>query len=105
MVVKFPRDVQRVPFQNVISDVALEETYDTTISSSTSLTLNAATKVIEVSAIDKGIFLKWGGTAVSTDFDGFIPANTSKWFGVPNGQTTVQFIEEAATAKLVVLEF
>lgn len=85
--------------------VALEETYDATISSSTSITLNTSATFIEVSAIDKGIFLKWGGTASSTDFDGFIPQNTSKVFPIPVSQTTVEFIEEAATAKLVVVEY
>lgn len=84
--------------------VALEETYDATISSSTSITLNAATTYIEVTAIDKGVFLKWGATAASTDFDEFIAPNTTRAYVVPSGQTTVQFIEEAATAKLVVIE-
>lgn len=84
--------------------VALEETYDATISASTAITLNAATKMIEVSAIDKGIFLKWGGTASSSDFDEFIAPNTTRVYAVPSGQTSVQFIEEAATAKLVVIE-
>lgn len=80
----------------------LEETYDATISASTAITLNTSATWIEVSAIDKGIFMKWGGTASSTDFDEFIPANTSKKF--PIVAATVQFIEEAATAKLVVIE-
>lgn len=84
--------------------VALEETYDATISSSTSITLNVNTTYLEVSAIDKGIFMKWGGTAASTDFDEFIPANQTRAFVVPIGQTSVQFIEETATAKLVVIE-
>lgn len=90
--------------------VALEETYDATISSSTSLTLNASTTFIEVSAIDKGIFLKWGGTASSTDFDEFIAPNSTRQYYVPPNastgalHTTVQFIEESATAKLVVIE-
>lgn len=82
----------------------LEETYDATISSSTSITLNTATETIEVTAIDKGIFMKWGATASSTDFDEFIAPNTSRVYVVPNGTTTVQFIEESATAKLVVIE-
>jgi len=91
-----------MPFTTPV--VALEETYDATISSSTAITLNAGTKMIEVTAIDKGIFLKWGGTAASTDFDEFIAPNTTRVYAVPSGQTSVQFIEEAATAKLVVIE-
>jgi hypothetical protein len=85
--------------------VALEETYDATISSSTEITLNSGTTMIEVTAIDKPIFMKWGGTAASTDYDHCIPANSTRYYLKPSGQTTVQFIEEAATAKLSVTEF
>lgn len=102
---QLPRDDNQVPLPNSVpSVVALEETYDATISSSTAITLNAATTLIEVTAIDKGVFLKWGATASSTDFDEFIAPNTTRIYGVPNGQTSVQFIEEVATAKLVVIE-
>lgn len=82
----------------------LEETYDATISSSTSITLNTSATYIEVSAIDKGVFMKWGATASSSDFDEFISANTTRVYAIPTGQTTVQFIEESTTAKLVVIE-
>lgn len=85
--------------------VALEETYDATISTSTAITLNTSTTLIEVTAIDKGIFMKWGATAASTDYDHLIPPNTTQFFLVPSGQTSVQFIEEAATAHLSVTEF
>lgn len=80
----------------------LAATYDATISGSTSVTLNAGTTVILVSAIDKGIFMKWGATASSSAFDEFIPANTSMWY--VKLAATVQFIEESATGKLVVIE-
>jgi len=90
-------------FKNIKSPT-LAITYDATISSSTSITLNTKTVYLEVSAIDKGIFMKYGATASSTTFDEFIPANTSKIFIVPTGTLTVEFIEEVATAKLVVIE-
>lgn len=80
----------------------LEETYDATISSSTTVTFATGATYIQVSAIDKGIFMKWGGTASSSDFDEFIPANTTQIFEIL--AATAQFIEEAATAKLVVIE-
>lgn len=86
------------------SKLALEETYDPTISSSTEVTLNAATTLIEVSAISQGIFMKWGGTASSSDFDEFIQAGSTRHYVVPAGQTTVQFIEQAASAALVLIE-
>lgn len=103
----FPRDKNQTPASTMpftLPVVALEETYDATISASTAITLNTGTTVIEVTAIDKGIFLKWGGTASSTDFDEFIAPNTTRIYAVPPSQTSVQFIEEAATAKLVVIE-
>jgi len=84
--------------------VPLATTYDATISSSTAITLNTSTTYIEVTAIDKGIFMKWGAAAASNSFDEFIPANTSKGYMVPPGKLTVQFIEQAATAILVVIE-
>lgn len=82
----------------------LEETYDATISSSTSIILNASTKYIEVTALLKGIFMKWGGTASSSDFDEFIAPESTRTYIVPNGTSTVEFIEEAASAHLVVIE-
>lgn len=85
--------------------LALAITYDATISASTAVTLNTATKFVEVTAIDKPVLLKWGGTASTSAFDGVVAQNTSKMFPVPVGQTSVQFIEESATAKLVVIEY
>ena len=98
-------DNRKGPIGDVPGVVALDETYDATISTSTVLTLNTATTLIEVTAIGASIFYKWGGTAASTDFDGIVPLNSSKLIPVPNGQTSVQFIEESATAKLAVVEF
>lgn len=84
--------------------LALAVTYDATISSTTTVTLNVATTVIEVTAIDKGIFMKWGAAATSSSFDEFIGANQTRTYIKPAGQTSVQFLEETATAKLVVIE-
>ena len=103
---------------NVIYDlppakVALDETYDASISASTEITLNVATTLIEVTAIDKAIFMKWGtADASSTDWDHVIPQNTTRRFAVPvetaataTLYTAVNFIEEAASAHLAVSEF
>jgi len=99
------RDDNRQVLQTVPGNVALEETYDATVSASTELILNAATTLLEVTAIGASIFYKWGGTASSTDFDGIVVTNSSKLIPVPEGQTSIQFIEEVATAKLAVVEF
>lgn len=87
-------------------EVALEETYDATISSSTELTLNTSTNYIEVAAIAKPIMLKWGtGDASTSDWDHVISADSVRGFYVPAGITAVNFIEQAATAILGVSEF
>lgn len=84
---------------------ALAVTYDASISASTEITLNAATTLIEVSAIDKTILLNWGTADASTTvFDEVISLNTTRQFFVPVGVTAVNFIEQAATAILVCVE-
>lgn len=88
-------------FTNPVAST-LEETYDATISSSTEVIFASGTSYIEISAIDKGIFLKWGATASSSDFDEFISANTTRLYKIQS--SSAQFIEESATAKLVVIE-
>lgn len=104
---QFARDDNRVPaIMSPPATVVLEETYDATISSSTEITLNAATTYIEVAAIDKTILLKWGADDASTsDFDAVIPLNSVRGFFVPYGTTAVNFIEQAATAILAVTEY
>lgn len=99
-----PRDSNRVPLPITPNAVALAVTYDTTISASTSITLNAATWLIEVTALTQGVFMKWGATASSSAFDEFIAAGSTRHYVVPTGQTTVQFIEQAASATLIVIE-
>jgi hypothetical protein len=82
----------------------LATTYDATISGSTTVTLNSGTTYIEVTALLKGIFMKWGATASSSSFDEFIAPESTRTYVVPDGTTSVQFIEEAASAHLVVIE-
>jgi hypothetical protein len=92
-----------IPNGDLVGTV-LATTYDATISSATSITLQAGTTGIIVSAIDKGIFLRFQAGASSTAFDGFIPANTTVVFARPEDCTVISVIEEAATAKVVVIE-
>lgn len=88
-----------------VTSKPLAITYDSTISSTTAITLNVLTSGIEVTAITNAIFLKWNATASTSAFDGVIPAGTSKVFMVPGGTVTANFIEEAASAHLVCIEF
>lgn len=82
----------------------LAATYNATISASTAITLNTKTVAIIVTAIDKGIFLRWNGTVSSSAFDEFIGVGQTRQFIVPGGTTTANFIQESATGKLVVVE-
>lgn len=107
-----PQDKNNRTVQLTPPKAALAQTYDATISSSTEVTLNASTTFIEVTAIDKGIFMKWGTDDVTNaNFDEFIGPNQTRQFYVPEETaatntlyTAVNFLEEAATAKLVVIE-
>lgn len=83
----------------------LAVTYDATVSGSTVVTLNALTSGIEVTAMDKAIFLNWDATASSSAFVAIIAPNTTKVFMVPRGTITANFIEQAASAVLVCIEF
>lgn len=111
--VSIPKDGNSIPAQMFPpAKLAIDETYDATISTSTEITLNAATTMIEVTAIDKTVLLKWGvDDASTTDWDHAIALNTTRQFFVPVDTSTgalytaVNFIEEAATAKLAVSEF
>lgn len=83
---------------------AIAVTYDTSISSATDITLNANTALIEVTAINNGVFLRYASTASSSAFDEFILADSTRHFVVPAGVTTISVIEETASAKVVVIE-
>lgn len=97
---------------NVVNKaIPIAVTYDSTISGSTTVTFNAATRQIEVTAIDKAILMKWGATASTSAFDAVISVGYPTTFIIPINPatgliyTTVQFIESTTTAILAVLEF
>lgn len=103
--VAIPLDAEGNPVQVTPNVVALEETYDTSVSASTEITLNTGATFIEVTAVDEGIFLKWGTDDVtSADFDEYIAKDSTRQYFVPEGETAVNFIQRAATAILVLIE-
>lgn len=99
-----PIDGNNKPVQLSPRGTAIAVTYDATISSATTVTLNAATTYIEVTAIDKAIFMRYAASVTSSAFDEFIPQNTTRAFVRPVGVTVISVLEEAATAKVVVVE-
>lgn len=103
--IALPRDANNIPIQMVPpAKTAIAVTYDATISSATDLNLQSSTTFLEVSAILKGVFLRYQATASSTNFDEFIPADTTAYFVVPSGVTVISVIEEAASAHVAIVE-
>jgi hypothetical protein len=100
-----PRDASQAVFQGLPATAPLAKTYDATISAATDITLNAATTVIEVVAIDKPVFVKFSATATAATANTLVPANTSKILFLPPGTTVVSVIEQAATANVLVVEY
>lgn len=98
--------------QNQIKTVALVCTYDATVSASTEIVFNAATTLIQVTAITAPILLSWGVDDASTsNFDAVISPNYSLFFNIPlNGSTNAlftaaNFIQAASDGILIVCEF
>ncbi len=105
-----PKDERGNSIQLPPDSAILATTHDTTISADTELALNSAVKLVEISAISQGIFFKWktatGGTAVSTtNLSGFVQAGSTRHYVPPEGTTHVSFIEQAASATLVVIQY
>jgi len=102
---EMPRSANQETLQITPATTALAQTNDATISSSTEITLNSSTALIEVTAKTNGIYMKWGTDDVtSSNFDEYILGNTTRHYAVPSGETAVNFIEEAASATLIVIE-
>lgn len=101
-----PRDVEGESIALVPAIAAIARTVDATISTSTQVNLNASTKLIEVTALDQGVYLKWGTTAVtSSNFDCYIHADATRHYVVPDGISAITVIERTATAGVIVIEY
>lgn len=108
-----PKDGNGIAAQLTPAVKPLKTTYNAAISSTLSITLQAGTTYIEVSAIAKPVLLKWGTGAASAATDGFheiIQPGETRGFFVPIDTTTgalftaVNFIEQAASATILVVE-
>lgn len=94
------------------NSTALAVTVDATVSSSTEITLNAATTFIRVYAKTQDVFLKWGtADATTSSFDEVIPAGQIVDLVVPfetpatkTKYTAINLIERDASASVVVIE-
>lgn len=102
--ISIPVDSNNKGIQLTPNVVSIARTYDATISTATSIILNTSTTFIEVSAILKGVFLKYAANVSSTDFDEYIPAENTHQYVIPTGVTVISVIEEAVSAHVVVIE-
>lgn len=85
---------------------SLASTADDSLTTSTaeSITLQSATIICRVDAIDAGIFCRFDGTASSTTFDFYVPAGQGRDLPTPPASTALSLIADGATAKYRVTE-
>lgn len=88
---------------NLVGTV-LATTYDATISSATSITLNANTTSFEVLAIGNPIFLRFAAGVSTSAFDAVIGTGETKVFFRDPSVTVISVIEAAASAIVAVIE-
>lgn len=108
---KLPRDDNRNPIHLTPNTTALAQTRDVSISSSTEITLDTDTRILEVTAVGGNVFLKYGTTAVTNaNFDEFIPAGQTRHYVVPIDTSTndlftaINVIDDGDSATVVVIE-
>ena len=101
---EIPRDSKGEPVGLTVSTAAITRTLDATISSATTITLQATTSLLEVTAIDKGVYLRYSAGVTSSNFDEYITANSTRHYIVPLGVTDISVLEQAATATVIVIE-
>lgn len=114
---RLPIDSNSKTLQITPAKVPLKVTYDTTISSETEITLQSGTTIVEISALNAPICMRYktvaGGTAVSVATDGYhelIQPGITRHYDIKDinnasGPITVlAFIEQSASATLSVIE-
>lgn len=105
-----PKDGNSVSLPLTPSALALAVTNNASLSSAQTITFNASTTFIEVNALSQGVFLRWGAVPTSSAFDEYIQAGMTRHYVIPNDATTgvrystVQFLEQAASARIMVIE-
>lgn len=94
--------LQKIPL--VPASTAIAVTVSSVLSSANNIVLNNRTQLVEVNALNQGVYMRYASVASSANFDEFIEANTVRHYVVPPTVTTVSFIEETAGAKIIIIE-
>lgn len=102
---RLTNDAEGRALQLTLATPALARTRDTSITTSTEITLNANTGLIEVTAIDDNVYLKYGTDNVTNaNFDEFILAGSTRHYAIPEDVTAINVIDDGAGATVVVIE-
>lgn len=100
-----PRDAGLTALPLTPDQAAKKIIVSSTMSASSVITLQTGTTLLEVNAVNQGVFLKYGSASVTTaNADEYILPNTVRHYVLPSGTSTVALKEEAATAKVIVIE-
>lgn len=102
-----PIDNRDNPVPLVPSRIPLKFTYLTSISTSQEITLDVDTAILEVTAIDGNVFLRYGtdNAVASTDnAHAFIPAGGTRHYILPPNITAINLIDNGDSAKVIVIQ-
>jgi hypothetical protein len=104
--VNVPLSQSGQPVQIVPSQSALASTTNSSLSTSSTLTLNAGTTFVEINAINQAIYMKWGATVSTANngWDEYILPGQTRHYAVPTGVTQMSLIESAVSATAVIIE-
>lgn len=99
-----PKDQRGKVIQLTPNTTSKAVTVDSTISSATSVALNQDTTLIEVTALNYGVYMKYAAGVSASSFDEFIAPGMTRHFLRPEGVSTISFIEKDASATIIVIE-
>jgi len=102
---RLPRDGNKNAIPLPQASAALARTNSGSNATAVTVTLNAATTLIEISALAQGIYMRYGSTAVtSSNFDEYIQAGSTRHYVKPTGVTALSLIEQASGSTVIVIE-
>lgn len=83
---------------------AVARTVDATISTATSITLNASTTFLEVTATNGSVYLRYSADCSASNFDEFIGEGQTRHYIVPDNVSVISVLEGSSGAGVVVIE-
>lgn len=99
-----PRDTHGSTVQLVPNKPAVAR-FNGTCAASTTVAVNADASFIEINALDDGIFLKYGSTAVTNaNFDEFIHAGATRHYSIPKDITTLRIIDNGGGGRAIIIQ-